>query len=60
MWWMSSILVDVKHFKQSYTLQRRRVLLLVLINFSILAKNVTCFHGDSERYELATERSVIM
>jgi hypothetical protein len=30
---------------------------LFLINFGIL---VTCFHGDSERYELATERSGIV
>jgi hypothetical protein len=33
---------------------------LFLINYSILAKNVTYFHGDSERHELATERSGIV
>ena len=40
----------VKLFKQSYTFLKEENVcyFLFLINFSILAKNITCFHGDSE------------
>ena len=37
--------------------QRKRMLLLVFNKFQYIGKNVTCFHGDSNRHDLPTERT---
>jgi hypothetical protein len=48
----------VKILKQSYTIQRKCIL-LVFNKFLYIGKCFSYFHGDSERHKLAIERNIV-